>query len=194
KPTGPGAVLRRRIPTDLGRIYRQLLACVLAKNIYHKYLAATPRFNLGAVVAPFTIFIISVTEIPTMNHNPAASKALSESARVDQASVQPFPGSKKVYVTGSRPDIRVPMRVISLSGTRTAKGMEKNSPVPVYDTSGPYTDPLYSLDLRKGLPELRSCWREARDDTEILTGTHSAFTRGRLDDAALAALRFYLQR
>src|SRR5690625_7888444 len=73
-------------------------------------------------------------------------KILSESAQVDQASVQPFTGSRKIYVTGSRPDLRVPMREISLADTPTEFGGEKNAPLRVYDTSGPYTDPEVSID------------------------------------------------
>ena len=81
---------------------------------------------------------------------------LSESAQVDQQSIQPFPRSQKIYVQGSRPDIRVPMREISLDVTPTAfsetkSGGEINAPVTVYDTSGPYTDPSVTIDVRKGL-------------------------------------------
>ena len=83
-------------------------------------------------------------------------KNLSESAQVDQQSVQPFPRSQKVYVQGSRPDIRVPMREISLDVTPTAFGGEINAPVTVYDTSGPYTDPNVTIDVRKGLADVRS--------------------------------------
>src|SRR5690554_5146483 len=69
----------------------------------------------------------------------------------DGAATQPLPNSRKIYVTGSRPDIRVPMREISLADTQTDKGVEKNPPVLVYDTSGPYTDPAVQIDLRAGL-------------------------------------------
>ena len=69
---------------------------------------------------------------------------------------QPYPNSKKVYIEGSRPDIRVPMREISLSPTQTSDGFEENPPILVYDTSGPYTDPDVELDLRKGLPDIRT--------------------------------------
>src|SRR5690625_4456705 len=114
-----------------------------------------------------------------------AQKVLSESAQVDQASVQPFTGSRKIYVTGSRPDLRVPMREISLADTPTEFGGEKNAPLRVYDTSGPYTDPEVSIDLRGGLPDLRTAWIEERGDTEILSGTSSAFTNARLNDTKL---------
>ncbi|MBT2639823.1 phosphomethylpyrimidine synthase ThiC [Bacillus sp. ISL-39] len=81
-----------------------------------------------------------------------------------------FSGSKKVYVEGSRPDIRVPMREIGLSPTSSSFGEENNEPVRVYDTSGPYTDPLFTSDLRKGLPLLRRRWIQERDDAEEYDG------------------------
>jgi phosphomethylpyrimidine synthase len=126
--------------------------------------------------------------------NTSADKILSQTAQVDQASIQPFSGSKKIYVTGSRPDIRVPMREISLADTPTDFGGEKNPPVRVYDTSGPYTDPQVKIDLRKGLPDVRSRWIEERCDTEILEDSSSTFTNERLSDESLAHLRFNLTR
>ncbi|ATH83823.1 phosphomethylpyrimidine synthase ThiC [Ectopseudomonas mendocina] len=122
-------------------------------------------------------------------------KNLSESAQVDQQSVQPFPRSQKVYVQGSRPDIRVPMREISLDVTPTAfsetkSGGEINAPVTVYDTSGPYTDPNVTIDVRKGLADVRSAWIEDRGDTEKLPGLSSEFGQRRLNDAELSAMRF----
>ncbi|MGA4471842.1 phosphomethylpyrimidine synthase ThiC [Ectopseudomonas chengduensis] len=117
-------------------------------------------------------------------------KNLSESAQVDQQSVQPFPRSQKVYVQGSRPDIRVPMREISLDVTPTDFGGEINAPVTVYDTSGPYTDPNVTIDVRKGLADVRSAWIEDRDDTEKLPGLSSEFGQRRLNDAELTKMRF----
>jgi phosphomethylpyrimidine synthase len=117
-------------------------------------------------------------------------KNLSESAQVDQQSVQPFPRSQKVYVQGSRPDIRVPMREISLDVTPTDFGGEINAPVTVYDTSGPYTDPNVTIDVRKGLADVRSAWIEDRGDTEKLQGLSSEFGQRRLNDAELSAMRF----
>ncbi|MBB4866550.1 phosphomethylpyrimidine synthase [Pseudomonas nitritireducens] len=110
--------------------------------------------------------------------------------QLDRQSTQPFPNSKKVYLTGSRPDIRVPVREISLADTPTAFGGETNAPVMVYDTSGPYTDPDVRIDLRKGLPDVRSRWIDERGDTEILPGLTSEFGQARLADASLDALRF----
>ena len=88
-----------------------------------------------------------------MNANP---KFIAASAHVDEAAVQPLPRSRKVYVEGSRPDVRVPMREISQTDTPAAFGAEKNPPVFVYDTSGPYTDPQARIDIRSGLPAASS--------------------------------------
>jgi len=115
---------------------------------------------------------------------------LSDSAKVDQASVAPLPNSKKIYVEGSRPDIRVPMREISLADTPTDMGGEKNSPLTVYDTSGPYTDPDAEIDIRQGLKPIRSAWIEERDDVETLSEFTSEFTNRRLKDPRLDQMRF----
>src|SRR5471030_1435515 len=115
---------------------------------------------------------------------------LSESAQVDSGSVQPFTRSQKIYVQGSRPDILVPMREVSLDVTPTDFGGEVNAPVVVYDTSGPYTDPNVIIDVRKGLADVRSPWIEARGDTERLAQLSSDFGKERLADAELTRLRF----
>jgi len=120
----------------------------------------------------------------------AEQQNLSESAQVDQQSIQPFPRSQKVYVQGSRPDIRVPMREISLDVTPTDFGGEINAPVVVYDTSGPYTDPSVTIDVRKGLGDVRSAWIDDRGDTELLDGLTSNFGQQRLADAELTKMRF----
>src|SRR5574344_1730396 len=122
--------------------------------------------------------------------NQMLSPNLSETAQVDEQSVQPFPNSRKIYVEGSRPDIRVPMREITLSPTITEQGNEPNAPVLVYDTSGPYTDPQVKIDVRKGLGDVRSAWIAERGDTETLPGLTSEFGRQRLSDAQLDAMRF----
>jgi phosphomethylpyrimidine synthase len=115
-------------------------------------------------------------------------------ATVDSAAVAPFPNSTKVYVEGSRPDIRVPMRAVSQADTPASFGGEANPPVFVYDTSGPYTDPAALVDIRRGLPALRAGWILERGDTEQLPGPSSAYGAGRLLDPSLDALRFELQR
>jgi phosphomethylpyrimidine synthase len=81
-----------------------------------------------------------------------------------------FSGSKKVYVEGCRPDMKVPMREIALSPTTGSFGEEENPPVRVYDTSGPYTDSHYAVDITKGLPTLRSKWIRERNDVEEYEG------------------------
>jgi len=126
-----------------------------------------------------------------MNANP---QFLAATATVDEAAIQPLPNSRKMYVQGSRPDIRVPMREISQSDTPASFGAEKNPPVFVYDTSGPYTDPVAKIDIRSGLPALRAAWIAERNDTEELAGPTSAYGIERLNDPKLAELRFNLHR
>ncbi|MGY3685544.1 phosphomethylpyrimidine synthase ThiC [Vibrio coralliilyticus] len=114
---------------------------------------------------------------------------------IDSLSVQPYPNSHKVYVEGSRPDIRVPMREISLAdsligGTKDSPVFEPNEPVRVYDTSGVYTDPMHTIDLYSGLPKLREEWIEERSDTEVLDDVSSVYTKQRLEDETLDELRY----
>ncbi len=126
-----------------------------------------------------------------MNANP---KFLNIAAELDESATKTFPKSRKVYVNGSRPDIRVPFREISLSDTPSAFGAEKNPPVLVYDTSGPYTDRDVEIDIRNGLTALRTKWIEERNDTELLSGLTSSYGNQRKADPALAELRFNLTR
>ncbi len=119
---------------------------------------------------------------------------LNETAQVDAGATQPFAKSRKIYIEGSRPDIRVPFREISLSDTPSAFGAEKNPPVVVYDTSGPYTDPEVKIDIRNGLPALRAGWIAERNDTEQLDGPTSTFGQQRLTDPELSEMRFNLHR
>ncbi|HLE67552.1 MAG TPA: phosphomethylpyrimidine synthase ThiC, partial [Burkholderiales bacterium] len=118
-----------------------------------------------------------------MNANP---KFLAATARADEAAIRPLPASRKVYVPGSCPDIRVPMREISQSGG--------NPPITVYDTSGPYSDPLATIDIRAGLPPLRDAWIATRGDAVLLPGPSSEYGRKRLADPKLVELRFDLKR
>jgi phosphomethylpyrimidine synthase len=120
----------------------------------------------------------------------ADDRFLAKAARIDEAALQPFPGSRKVYVTGSRPDLRVPMREIRQTDSRGARGAEPNPPVHVYDTSGPYTDPAARLDVTEGLPRLRQAWIEERADTVVLPGPSSEHARRRLADPQLDGVRF----
>jgi phosphomethylpyrimidine synthase len=122
------------------------------------------------------------------------AKFLNETASVDEGATKPFAKSRKIYVEGSRPDIRVPFREISLSDTPSAFGAEKNPPVVVYDTSGPYTDPDAHIDIRNGLPALRAQWIMERGDVEQLNGPSSEFGHQRLTDPELSEMRFNLHR
>ncbi|WAU73322.1 phosphomethylpyrimidine synthase ThiC [Acinetobacter sp. TR11] len=101
-----------------------------------------------------------------------------------------LPASRKVYVEGSRPDIQVPFREISLTETPTGLGGEYNPPVMVYDTSGVYTDPDVQIDLNQGLPSVRQTWIEERDDTDVLSSLSSDFGQARLKDIRTADIRF----
>ena len=122
-----------------------------------------------------------------MNH-PADFSA--ERAHVDEAAIQPYPNSRKIYVEGSRADLRVPMREIRQSDTPAAMGAEPNPPVFVYDCSGPYTDPAADIDIRRGIAGVRSGWIAERGDTVELTEAGSAYGRQRKADTALDHLRF----
>ena len=88
-----------------------------------------------------------------------------------------YPGSQKRYLSGARADVRVPYREIALSATRRGERAEGNPPLPVYDTSGPYTAPDVRIALVRGLPELRKSWIKERNDTEILSGPSSEYAR-----------------
>lgn len=133
-----------------------------------------------------------------MNH--PETHLLKDTAKVDEASVQPFPASRKVYLQGSLPTIRVPVREIELTSTPIqgkdgdTSHFEPNPPLRVYDTSGPYTDPDADIDIRKGLDSVRDEWIDARQDTEWLQADSSEYTRLRASDDELAKLRFDLKR
>jgi len=121
-------------------------------------------------------------------------KFVNADAKVDEAATTPFAKSRKIYVEGSRPDIQVPFREISLSDTPSSFGGDINPPVVVYDTSGPYTDPTVEIDIRNGLPALRANWIAERNDTEQLDGPTSEFGQQRLVDPELSQMRFNLHR
>ncbi|MCL5669207.1 MAG: phosphomethylpyrimidine synthase ThiC, partial [Gammaproteobacteria bacterium] len=117
-------------------------------------------------------------------------KVLSNTFTLDRTVTQPFPNSRKVYLAGSRADVRVPMREVTLSPTPASFGAEPNLPVYVYDTSGPYTDPEAQTDLRLGLSALREAWISERNDTELLAEVSSRYGRERAHDSKLKPLRF----
>ncbi len=121
----------------------------------------------------------------------AISTDLAEkTARLSHEVTRPFPNSRKIYVQGSRKDLRVGMREIEQTPTHTATGIEENPPIPVYDTSGPYTDPEARIDLMKGLPPLRAPWIEERGDTIELEGPSSDYGLRRRQNPELAGMRF----
>ena len=118
-----------------------------------------------------------------------SSETLTSLSSVNKAFIEPFPNSKKVYAKGSRDDINVPMRQIKLTDT-IGDLAEKNDPIHVYDTSGPYTDPTKSISYRDGIDSVRSNWIEERGDTEVLDGVSSSFSNERLNNKELDELRF----
>jgi phosphomethylpyrimidine synthase len=119
---------------------------------------------------------------------------LDDAIRLNEMVVRPYPNSDKIYVAGSRADLRVPMRQIHQADMRTRAGAEPNCAITVYDTSGPYTDPAVKIDLRQGLSAIRTPWIESRADTELLAAPTSAYGRLRAGDTALAGLRFAQRR
>jgi len=122
--------------------------------------------------------------------NALPSDLVRAAQELSEAVTRPIPGSRKIHVQGSRPDLQVPMREVSQAQTPTLFGGETNPDITVYDTSGPYTDPNYTVDLVAGLPALRAPWIMERGDVEQLQGLTSAFGRERAADAKLDAVRF----
>lgn len=132
------------------------------------------------------------------------SDTAKSSRREQRSSAQTFidnlkgmahPNSRRIFIEGSRADIRVPLREIQLAdtlvgGTKEAPQFEPNEPVPVYDTSGRYGEEGVAIDVRRGLPRLRENWVLERGDTDALPGLSSTFTQERLADEGLDHLRF----
>lgn len=125
---------------------------------------------------------------PLMNANP--KNFLDRIDQLDTSAQKHFPNSRKVYVEGSRPDLQVPMREITLTSTQTESGVEGNPPIRVYDSSGIYSDADCEIDLRAGLPSLRAPWILERGDSEQLKSPTSDFGKVRFSDAKTAHLRF----
>ena len=115
---------------------------------------------------------------------------INKTAKLSEEITRPFSNSSKIYIEGSRPDIRVAMREIKQADTPASFGFEQIPPIPVYDTSGPFTDPDIEIDLMKGMPDVRAAWIEERADTELLDGPSSEYGRERLEDPGLQHLRF----
>ncbi|MBS0488169.1 MAG: phosphomethylpyrimidine synthase ThiC [Proteobacteria bacterium] len=122
--------------------------------------------------------------------NAVPSELLRQTAELSESVTRPIPGSRKIHIAGARADIRVPMREIALADTPSMFGAEKNAPFAVYDTSGPYTDPDYRVDLSAGLPALRARWIAERGDSEALRDFTSPFTRRHAVARELDDVRF----
>jgi phosphomethylpyrimidine synthase len=118
----------------------------------------------------------------------------SEAPKSEVITRNPLPASRKIYVPGKVHDIKVAMREIELTDTvhnyNGNEKVEKNAPITVYDTSGPFTDPNIKIDLKKGLPRLREEWILNRGDVEELKEQSSEYGRKRLNDQSLDHLRF----
>ncbi|MFU1505420.1 phosphomethylpyrimidine synthase ThiC [Aeromonas veronii] len=119
----------------------------------------------------------------------------SAQAFIDSLKGMAHPNSRRIFIEGSRPDIRVPLREIQLAdtfvgGTKEDPKFEPNEPIPVYDTSGRYGEEGVAIDVRRGLPRPRENWVLERDDTDELPGLSSTFTQERLADEGLDHLRF----
>jgi len=126
---------------------------------------------------------------------PSPESATPEAETTFEKCLKPFPASDKVYVTGSRPDLRVPLRTVNLHATRDFDGtLTANEPVRLYDTSGPYTDPQVHIDLAHGLAPLRLAWIRERGDVEELPGATSLYRKLRERDPQLEAIRFHADR
>ncbi|RLW56554.1 MAG: phosphomethylpyrimidine synthase ThiC, partial [gamma proteobacterium symbiont of Stewartia floridana] len=115
---------------------------------------------------------------------------IKKTATLSEEVTRPFYNSSKIYVEGSTPDIQVPMRQVEQEATSASFGAEENPPIPIYDTSGPFTDPQQTIDLMQGMPDLRTPWIEARGDTQRLDGPTSEYGQSRQNDPELAHLRF----
>ncbi len=122
--------------------------------------------------------------------NAVPTTLLQQTDQLSESVTRPIPGSRKIFVEGSRPDLRVAMREVVLAQTPTLFGGETNAPVTIYDPSGPYTDSNAMIDLAAGLAALRAGWIEERGDTERLSALSSEFGRGREGNAKLDAVRF----
>ncbi|WP_322875142.1 phosphomethylpyrimidine synthase ThiC [Aeromonas veronii] len=135
------------------------------------------------------------TSVSDTNKSSRREQRSSAQAFIDSLKGMAHPNSRRIFIEGSRADIRVPLREIQLAdtfvgGTKEDPLFEPNEPVPVYDTSGRYGEEGVAIDVRRGLPRLRENWVLERDDTDELPGLSSTFTQERLADEGLDHLRF----
>ena len=121
------------------------------------------------------------------------SDLVKETKRLSEEVTRPFPRSKKIFVSGSNASIKVAMREVACANTSTSEGEEINPAIPVYDTSGPLTDPEADIDLSRGIPRIRQAWIQQRQDTEQLAGLSSDYGQARATDPSTAHLRFGTQ-
>ena len=128
----------------------------------------------------------------TMNGSTNGSNGQKKTDGAATLTTAPFPASRKIHVNGAHPGVRVPMREISLSPTKSMNGGAPvpNEPITIYDTSGPYTDPSVTIDARAGLAPLRRQWVLDRADVEELPDVSSQYGRMRKADPKLDELRF----
>ncbi|MDI1252552.1 phosphomethylpyrimidine synthase ThiC [Thermomonas sp.] len=122
--------------------------------------------------------------------NAVPSELIRDTERLSESVTRPIPGSRKVHVPGSRPDLRVAMREVMQANTQTLAGVQENPPITLYDTSGPYSDAAADINLTAGLAPLRARWIEERGDTEALTALSSSFGREREHNARMDNVRF----
>lgn len=135
------------------------------------------------------------TSVSDTNKSSRREQRSSAQAFIDSLKGMAHPNSRRIFIEGSRADIRVPLREIQLAdtfvgGTKEDPKFEPNEPIPVYDTSGRYGEEGVAIDVRRGLPRLRENWVLERDDTDELPGLSSTFTQERLADEGLDHLRF----
>lgn len=122
-----------------------------------------------------------------MNADPRTLSPLTRA--LDKAMTTPFPASRKLYVRAANHTIAVPVREVTLSDTPISLGAEKNEPVRLYDTSGPYTDPAATVDVSTGLPPIRTAWILARGDVETIEAG-STYAQARANDPSTLGIRF----
>ncbi|MEL0628994.1 phosphomethylpyrimidine synthase ThiC [Psychromonas aquatilis] len=135
--------------------------------------------------------------LKTTDRKGLSRRASREAAQdyIQSLNNQSYPNSEKIFIDGYIHPIKVAMRQILqtdtfVGGSEENPIYEKNEPIPVYDTSGPYTDPSIKIDVHAGLPRLRESWITARDDVETLDNVTSNFAQERLADESLNELRF----
>jgi phosphomethylpyrimidine synthase len=122
--------------------------------------------------------------------NAVTDDLMQQAEQLSADLTRPIPGSRKIYAHGMRDDLRVPMREVAQARTAKSFGAEINPALAIYDTSGPYTDPSVTIDLRRGLLPMRAGWIAERGDSERLDGPTSSFGTARLVDPATSHLRF----